>query len=126
NAPASAQRRNTRRGEKRSAMVSSAKASVPATKPACTAAVSQPSATSGSPQSRCRSAITPFVANQSEEPASCATAIAGRMRRGRIAGLEPGFLMSAGAAGAPRLVAEVLEGERHVGDVLLQQRDGRL
>ena len=42
--PSSEQTRKTRRGEKRSATASSANTSVPAMKPSCTAAVSQPTA----------------------------------------------------------------------------------
>ena len=69
------------RGEKRSAMDSSAKPKVPAMKPICTEAVSQPTAAAGA-TSRCRSAITALIANQTEVPANCEIAMTGRMRFG--------------------------------------------
>ena len=106
-APASAHSRKTCRGEKRSAIVSAAKASVPPMKPNCTAEVSEPTAAAGSCQSRCRSGITALTANHSDVPASCDSTMVGRMRFGTAASesmraARPGWRLAAGTGiGAP-------------------------
>ncbi len=118
-APAIEQAKNTRRGEKRSAMVKKAKTSVPAMKPSCTADVTCPSAEAASPHSAGRSRSTALPANHSEVPANCDTMMTGRTRAGRTGATAgpptgsaaastqraPGRLCRAGPqGGAPRRV----------------------
>ena len=99
-APSKAQARKTRCGANRSASISSANTSVPATKPSCTTEVSRPTAEAGSRQARCRSGITALTANHSDVPANCESTITGRMRRGTAMLIDPAYRGTAALAAA--------------------------
>lgn len=95
-APAKAHARKTRCGRKRSASISKAKMSVPATKPSCTALVRVPTAPGGSCHARSTSGITALTANHSEVPANWESTITGRTRRGTAMLIGPAYPERAG------------------------------
>lgn len=73
--------KNTLEGEKRSVIAKMAKTKVPTIKPNCTEEVIKLIAEAGIPNSRTKSGITAFAANQSEVQANCEKTISGRIKR---------------------------------------------